>query len=298
MLPTGLKSSRVYNNLSTYKPLSTDRTDILRAKRVYGIWYGASLGFFFALFTWGLDAYHLSRINSLDPWLKFAAGAVLCAAVGGLTGWLAARQDKPLLSLLIWIVYGFFLAWLVVIVPTVIFPRLLSLLEPAVQQYLHYAYYPEFATRIGVAFAWIIIFVAMAGLLQLPLSEGAVFSTSLLGRIAPILIGLVLVGIAGTIVDGLNNEPLRAPVEELNATLQFAVDHQGQHIDPAQSRMMRQASLRVVKDLVTPNRKLIVSGYDAFLGEVKVLVKFDKAWVECQVLYDQPVNCKQVGTVP
>jgi hypothetical protein len=284
--------------MSSYKPISTDRTDVVRAKRNYGIWYGASLGFFFALFTWGIDAYHLSQINSLHPWLKFAAGALLCTAAGGLTGWLAARREKPLIALLIWIVYGFFLAWLVVVLPTVIFPRLLGLLEPEVQQYLHYVYYPEFSTRIGVAFAWIIIFVAIAGLLQLPLSEGAVFSTSILGKVAPILVGLVLVGIAGTIVDGLNNELLRTPVEELNASIQFYNDHRGQQVDKIESRKFRQASLRVVKDLVTPDRKLIVSGYDAFLGEVNVLVKFDKAWVECQVFYNQPVNCKQVGTIP
>jgi len=284
--------------MTTYKPISTDRTDVLRAKRVYGIWYGASLGFLFALFTWGLDAYTLSKMNSLYPWLKFAAGALLCTTAGGLTGWLATRRDKPLIALLIWIVYGFFLAWLVVTLPTVIFPRLLTLLEPEVQQYLHYVYYPEFSTRIGVAFAWIIIFVAIAGLLQLPLSEGAVFSTSILGKIAPILVGLILVGIAGTIVDGLNNELLRTPVEELNASIQFAVDHKGQQVDKTESRKYRQASLRVVKDMITPDRKMIVSGYDAFLGEVNVLVKFDKAWVECQVMYNQPVNCKQVGTIP
>ncbi len=284
--------------MSSYKPISTDRTDVVRAKRTYGIWYGASLGFLFALFTWGIDAYHLSQINSLHPWLKFAAGALLCTAAGGLTGWLAAKREKPVIALLIWIVYGFFLAWLVVILPTVIFPRLLGLLEPEVGQYLHYVYYPEFSTRIGVAFAWILIFVAITGLLQLPLSEGAVFSTSILGKVAPILVGLVLVGIAGTIVDGLNNELLRTPVEELNASIQFYNDHRGQQVDKTESRKFRQASLRVIKDLVTPDRKLIVSGYDAFLGEVNVLVKFDKAWVECQVFYNQPVNCKQVGTVP
>ena len=284
--------------MTAYQPLSTDRRDVIHGKQIYGIWYGASLGFLFALFTWGLDAYYLSQVNSLHPWLKFVAAALLCTAAGGLTGWLAARRDKPLLALLIWIVYGFFLAWLVVILPIVIFPRLLGLLEPESQQYLHYVYYPEFSTRIGVAFAWIIIFVAIAGLLQLPLSEGAAFSTSIFGKVAPILVGMVLVAIAGTIVDGLNNELLRMPVEELNATIQFSVDHKGQQIDAAESRKMRQASLRSVKDLVTQRRKLIVSGYDAFLGEVDVLVKFDKAWVECQVMYNQPVNCKQVRTVP
>ncbi|MGE5378322.1 MAG: hypothetical protein ACM3XO_24960 [Bacteroidota bacterium] len=284
--------------MTAYKPISADRRDVVHAKQIYGIWYGASLGFFFAFFTWGLDAYHLSQVNSLHPWLKFAVGALLCTAAGGLTGWLAARRDKPILALLLWLVFGFFLSWLVVILPIVIFPRLLGLLEPEARQFLHYVYYPEFSTRIGVAFAWIIIFVAIAGLLQLPLSEGAVFSTSVFGRIAPILVGLIMVAIAGTIVDGLNNELLRTPIEELNATIQFAVDHKGQHIDAAESRKMRQASLRTVQDLISPDRKLLVSGYDAFLGEVNVLVKFDKAWVECQVLYNQPVNCKQVGTIP
>ena len=76
------------------------------------------------------------------------------------------------------------------------------------------------------------------------------------------------------------------------------VDHKGQQVDKTESRKYRQASLRVVKDMITPDRKMIVSGYDAFLGEVNVLVKFDKAWVECQVMYNQPVNCKQVGLSP
>ena len=284
--------------MSAYKPISTDRTDILQGKRIYGIWYGASLGFFFAFFTWGLDAYALSQINSLQPWLKFAVSAVLCTVAGGLAGWLSAKRDKPLIALMIWIVLGLFYAWLVVTVPTVIFPRLISLLEPNLQGFLHYAYYEEFSTRIGVAFAWIIIFISIAGLLQLPMSEGAVFSTSVLGKIAPILVGLVLMGISGTIVDGLNNELLRTPVEELNSVIQYAVDHRGQTVDRVESRKMRQASLRAVKDLVTPERKLIVSGYDAYLGEVNVLVKFQNAWVECLVLYTQPVNCEQLRAVP
>ena len=41
--------------------------------------------------------------------------------------------------------------------------------------------------------------------------------------------------------------------------------------DLFKSRQMRQASLRTVQDLVTPERKFIISGYDEFLGEVQVL---------------------------
>jgi hypothetical protein len=284
--------------MKAYKPISTDRTDILRAKKNYGIWYGTSLGFFFALFAWGLDAYQLSRINSFDPWLKFAVAALLCSVVGGLAGWISTSLGKPLLAMLIWIVPGMFYAWLVVNLPFVIFPRLLSLLEPDAAPYLNYPYYPEFITRSTIAFIWIVIFVAIVGLLQIPLSEGAVFSTSLAGKLAPIFIGIALMGICGFIVDGLTNELLRGPLEEMNDSIQFAIDHRGHQVDKAQARAMYQASLRGVQDLLTPQRKFLVSGYTADLGQVDVLIKFDRAWVKCQVFYNQPVNCKQVGSIP
>ncbi len=47
------------------------------------------------------------------------------------------------------------------------------------------------------------------------------------------LVTLVLMGIAGSIIDGLNNELLRSPIESLNSSIQFYVDHQGQQVDPA-----------------------------------------------------------------
>ena len=182
--------------------------------------------------------------------------------------------------------------------PLQIAPRLLGWIEPQVQGLLHYEYYPGFSSRIGVAFVWISIFVSIAGLLQLPLSDSAVFSTSVLGKVTPMLVGLFLMGISGTIIDGLNNELLRSPIDSLNSTIQFAVDHQGKKVDILESRRMHLGALRVVQDSITQQRKLIVSGYDEFLSEVNVLVKFQKDWVECEVFYNQPLNCEKVAPVP
>jgi hypothetical protein len=61
---------------------------------------------------------------------------------------------------------------------------------------------------------------------------------------------------------------------------------------------MHLGSLNTVQDLVTPKRRFIISGYDEVLGDVKVLARFQKAWVECEVLYNQPLSCKQVGDPP
>lgn len=281
--------------MTTYKPLSFNRADVIRSKQTYGIWYGIALGIAFSIFAWGRDAYLLSQTNALAPWLAFISGLVPCVIIGGLAGGLSARLDKAFFSILIWAIAGLTFAWLTVALPLQFSPRLLGLAEPGIEELLHYEYYPEFSTRIGVAFGWIFIFMFIAGLIQLPVSESAVFSTSILGKVWPMLISVLLMGIAGTIVDGLNNELLRTPINQLDAAIQFFVDNKGKEVDPATSRKMRQGSLRAVEELITEDRRLVVSGYNEYLEEVDVLVKFEDAWVECLVLYGQPSNCKQVG---
>ena len=275
---------------------SAIRPEILRIKHIYGIWFGAALGLTFSIFAWGIDAYLLDRMHGLYPWLKFLGGVIPCMLVGGFTGWLSARLDKPFFALLLWTAAASVFAWLTVSLPLQITPRILSVADPGIRDLLHYMYYEAFSTRFGVAYAWIAIFVSLVGLLQIPLSDSAVFSTSFFGKISPMLFTLVLMGICGTIVDGLNNEKLRSPVDSVNITIQFMLDHRGEEIDAAVSRRMHLGALRAVGDLITPERKFIVSGYDQYLEQVQVLARFDKAWVECDLVVNQLIRCEQVGS--
>jgi hypothetical protein len=203
-----------------------------------------------------------------------------------------------LFGLLIWAVAASVFAWLTVSLPLQIAPRVLSLMDPEIRELLHYPSYPEsFASRFSIAYIWLLIFVSIAGLLQIPLSDSAVFSTSLFGKISPMLMTLVLMAVCGIIVDTLNNEFLRAPVDAFDSTIQFALDNRGKEIDPQKYRAMHLGALRTVDDLITPERKFIISGHDAFLEEVLVLARFEKAWVECQIISNQLISCKQVGGV-
>lgn len=280
--------------LYTTETLSA-RPEVLRAKHAYGVWFGIALGLIFSIFAWGIDAYRLEQINGLYPWIKFVGGALPCMLVGGLTGWLAARLDKPVLALLLWALAAFFFAWLTVSLPLQIVPRVLSWLEPDIKGLLHYTYYEEFSSRVGVAYVWLVIFMAVSGLLQIPLSDSAIFATSFFGKISPMLVVLVLMAISGSIIDSLNNELLRGPIDSLNNSVQFSLDNQGKEIDPAVSRRMHLGALRTVRDVITPERKYIVSGYDAFLEQVQVLARFEEAWVECNLIVNQLINCEQVG---
>ena len=275
--------------------LNTERPDILRAKRSYGFWYGVVLGFGFSVFTWGTDAYALSQYHGLQPWIKFIVGSVLCTGIGGITGWLSARVNKPLYALFFWLAAAYLFARLTINIPLKLVPQILSMIEPATSGLLHYTYYPELGTRVGLAYTWIGIFVAMAGLLQIPMSESAVFSNSLGGKIVPMLVSVVLMSICGTIVDnGLINEPLRSAIVTIDNTTQFVIDNRGREVDPAEARQMHAGAFRTIQDVVTQERRMIVSGYDKTLGDVDILIQFEASWVECQVLYNQPVSCKVV----
>jgi len=277
------------------EPISA-RPDILRSKHAYGMWFGFALGLIFSSFAWGLDAYVLSQINGLYPWLKFLGGAIPCIMIGGFTGWLSARLDNPIFALLLWAMAASIFAWLTVGLPLEIVPRVLSLVETDLGNLLHYTYYEAFSSRFGVAYAWLAIFVSVAGLLQIPLSDSAVFSTSFFGKISPMLVTLILMAICGSIVDSLNNELLRSPINTLNTTIQFSIDHQGKEIDLSEARRMHLGALNTVVDLITSERKFIISGYDEFLEEVQVLARFERDWVECKVIYNQLISCKQVGS--
>jgi len=274
------------------------RPDVLRAKHIYGIWFGIFLGLAFAIAAWGIDAFILTQLHGLLPWLKFLGGAIPCMLVGGFTGWLSARLNRSILSILLWLAAASIFAWLTISLPLTIAPGLIGFMEPDTQGLLHYTYYEEFSSRVGVAYTWIAIFVALAGLLQIPLSDSAVFSTSWMGKLVPMLVCLVLMGICGILVDGLNNGALRSATAALDTTIQFSIDHRGREIDPAEARKMHVGALRTIEDAITPQRRLIVSGYDAFLGEIQVLIKFENAWAECKVFYNQPISCKKISDLP
>lgn len=257
-----------------------------------------TVGLTFAVTTWGFDAVWLNNANGLQPWVKFLAGAIPCVVIGGVTGRISAQLDKTIFAFLLWIIAASGFAWLTVALPIQIAPRLIALVEPGTQGLLNYVYYEGFNTRIGVAYAWITIFVGIVGLLQIPLSDSGVFSASVAGKLAPIFVVIIIMGICGFIVDGLINEPLRSATVAMDETLQFSLEHQGKDVDSATARAMHLGALRGIEKNIASGYRLIVSGFDEYFGEIQILVKFQTMWADCTVIYNQPIMCKEVIHAP
>jgi hypothetical protein len=273
------------------------RPEIIRLRRSFGMFYGMTVGLAFAVASWGRDGYMLSASHAYFPWTMLITGAVFCAIFGGISGWLTARSESSLLGVVFWLTSSIFFAWLMVALPLQINPFIVSRLDPQLGALLNYEKGLEFVFRFSVSLAWVLPFTLIVGVTQLPITEPAVFSTSVFGKITPLLFCIVVMSIGGVITDNLINSHFRAGIVSLDRTIQFVLDNKNnENVDKALSREMHARSLSSVEEYVQESRHLFVGRYDEILGELHVLVKFDDQdpWIDCNVLYSQPVSCKPV----
>jgi hypothetical protein len=271
------------------------RPEIMQLKRKFGILYGMVTGLTFAIASWGWDGYQLSDSHAYFPWTMLITGMFFCALIGGIVGWLTVRSESSLLGVVFWLLSSFFFAWLVVVLPLQINPYIASKLDPQLGALLSDGKNIEFMFRFGVSFAWILPFTLIIGVTQLPISEPAVFSTSIFGKITPLLFCIVVMSIGGVITDTLINSHFRAGIAALDNTIQFVLDNKNnENVDKALSRAVHARSLSTVEEYVQESRYLFVGSYDETLDDLHVLVKFDDQWVDCNVLYSQPVSCKLI----
>ena len=276
----------------TRDPVALEK--VRSAKHNYGLLYGAIAGLAFAVAVWGFDDYSLSQAHALFPWLKFIVGAIICILVGALAGRLSAQFEKVYATFLTWLIPLALFAWLSLVIPFSFAPSLTTWLRPDLKGLLNYVYYPDFQYRFGLSLALALIFGSLVGLLQPMLTESAVFSNSSGGKLISLVVCIVLMGLSGIWIDNFNNEPLRSAVVSMNETIQYALDHQGQQVDPKVARQMHLSTINSVADLINRPRRLVVSSYNNTLGEINLLVEFDNIPVHCVVVYAQPAFCERV----
>ena len=278
--------------LNNFDNLSV-RPEIVRLKQKIGMFYGIMAGLAFAIASWGWDGYMLSKSHAYYPWTMFITGTIFCILLGGMVGWITARFERSFLGVVFWTISSVFFAWLMVALPLQINPFIASKFDPQLGALLNYGKNNDFAFRFGVSLIWVIPFLLIIGITQLPIMESAVFSTSIFGKIAPFLFCIVVMSICGTITDNLINAHFREAITSLDNTIQFVLDNKSNHnIDQALSREVHAGALNSIKEYVRESRHLFVGSYDENLGNLHVLVKFTDQWADCNILYSQPVFCK------
>lgn len=141
--------------------------------------------------------------------------------------------------------------------------------------------------------AWVLIFGLFVGLLQLTMTDSAMFSLSSAAKLLPLVVCAILMILAGSRVDDLTNQPLRIALISIDNVIQFANEHQGQNVDPQTAKQMHLGVVSSVEDLIRLPRYLVVSKYDNYLGEIDIAVEFGGTFASCVTVYGQPIFCEK-----
>ena len=263
----------------------------------YTLFLGIGGGLAYSLALWAYEAFLLVQAHAAYPWIPALVGSLacvlLCTAAALLT-WLVRRA---LLGIVFWVVAARLVSELAILLPLKIAPALMIFFEPALRSKLPaYPINSAFQTWIGINTVWLAIFFAILGLLQITLVETAVPATTAAGRLTPYFIFVPVMILASVMSSNMINEQLRAPLIQTNNVLQFAIDHQNGNVDPVIAREMHMGIVGTIPTLINRPRRLFLGTYDDYYHAVDVLVDFNGVWVDCSIIYNQPVNCDPTST--
>jgi hypothetical protein len=286
-----MQTGKMKNDLG-YLSQKIDFDTVRTEKQRIATMYGVAAGVVFALVTWGYDAFLLARAHVAAPFLVFSLGLIGCGVVGGLAGWLTYRINHLLAGFVCWVAAGIAFAWLVGQIPFGIYPRALALLDPAVGQIVHFPVNPGVQSSEWIVRIVVVALSAMAGLLEITLADATANSSGQIGRFFPGLVWAILFVLAGLSPENTLTAPLRAPVVNLNATIQYALDHPNESLNAPSDTSFRTGALQDIQADLTQPRRLILQTYDDTLYSTTVVIRFGAAtYAKCSVSNSQPINC-------
>jgi len=245
-----------------------------------------------------VDALLLARAHGAFVWVKFIPGLFVCIISGALVGWLSIRAQKIWFTFLLWLAQALLFAHLILWLPLKVAPVLIKLFNPALGEFLQYPYYPELQQNLWIGFVFIAAVSIICALLEGILIEQALFSSGKFTLIVPLVVVAMAFALIGKTSDTMLNKNLRDPIVSVDRVIEFTIENEGKEVPTEVARKMRLFALNQVEKAVSSERKLILSNFDAVLGQVDVLVDFDGQWVKCPVIYNQVSACSYVFLTP
>ena len=274
------------------------KPEMSKRKQIAGLYYGLVAGLAFAISTWGIDAFLLARAHGAFVWVKFIPALIACVASGALVGWLSMLVQRIWFTLLIWLGQALLFAHLILWLPLKLAPVLIRLFNPALGDYLKYPYYPELQQNLWIGFVFIAAVSIVIALLEGILIDQSLFSSGKFTLIVPLVVAAMAFALIGQTSDSLFNKSVREPLVSVDEVIEFRLQNEGKEVPTEVARKMRLFALNQVEKAVTSDRKLILSNFDAMIGQVDVLVNFDGQWVKCPVIWNQVSSCSFVFVTP
>jgi hypothetical protein len=264
-----------------------------RQKLFLGTLYGMAGGLGFAITAWGIDAYQLMQAHWAYPFASFIPGALFGIILGGLVGWSMMRLNNTLLSAALWLGFGIVLGCAPLFLPWLITPKILELLEPALQNWVPMAVKENYQKMLLVSILITVIPAILAGVVGNLLVEQANASSAQGSIVFPMLVCAIILALPGFANDDMLNAKVRNSAIVLDNTLRFVITHQGQDIDKTTYRQMHVGAIKPIEALLQSEYRLFHFSSDKTLEQVELLVKFDNRWAKCMLISKSLSYCRE-----
>jgi hypothetical protein len=260
--------------------------------RKLGLLYGIIVGVAYSLSTWGFDAYTLYRVDASLPWLKISIGLLFCVFVGGIAGLLVGSQDRGIVAVILWVLAGVSFAWITGHLPFDISSAAIGLLDPQFKGLEVYPLYESTGVRLTILLLVTGALGGISGALQLVILDSARSASTRLGQFFILFLGIPFFVLAGFMNDGQINQITRDPLIAVDKLVNFALEHQGETIDPQVALDMHYGSLRKIEDVLVQPQSIMLSDYDqTSMLSTSVELDLNRTWARCNVVNKQVTMC-------
>jgi hypothetical protein len=253
--------------------------------------YGLTAGIVFSLVSWGYDAFLASRAHAIDPFLAFAMGLVICTLVGGAAGYITYRFNHFFAAFVSWLVAGLIFAWLSGHVTFDLLERALTIVNPGIASLVSYPISAGLQGQLFYVRIAVIGLSVIAGLLEITFADSSANASGPVGRILPAFAWVALFLLAGMATENNLTSHLRSPLTSLDATIQYAIPRLSTDLNHPADKRFRTGALIDIRDDLSQPYQLILKGYDVYLYETTVIIRFPASWALCTISSDQPVTC-------
>lgn len=263
-------------------------------KLIFGILYGLATGLAFSVTAWGIDAWLLAGAHWAYPWVSFLPGLLAALLLGGLAGGLSMGLEHILARLGVWLFVGLMLGFLSTWLPWGFAPRVVLLLEPALQGWVM-PFDMSSADRLTLfCIAVTVVPALLAGALEHALVEQASFSPGDGAILFPVALAMFLFALPGLATDNAVNAKLREAAVNLGKSLTFAIENREREVGVAEARQMYLGAVRPIENQLTARYRLFYFSTEDLFEQNRILVESDGQWSVCLLVAGNLIHCQPV----
>jgi hypothetical protein len=286
------------NNKSTPPSIFGDDLHHSPAYRLLGLLNGLFIGSGLVLGTWGVAAAAQANLPVRSTYTSIILSAVLIIILTGTAGWLTARFGRSALTFLLWLASSI-LTVLIIGYETSHLRTWFTWLSDL--RFWGLSIYPLAASPVATILAggfFIILLLPFLALLQDYRLESihdrlgenhSMTGAALLFLILPLPF-VILAGFITNDILGSGSTPVA--IELVHEAIQTGRTYEGDLFQLGLERGVNYSAIQGVREMMSANYTLSVTGYDPLNTTVFVNADFDNgAWIQCRVVNEQLSFC-------